>query len=146
MDRLLSLFDNRILIAAVVAWTLAQSSKAVLYGILHRHFDWRRLLGDGGMPSAHSATVASAAAAAGMVYGFDSGLFALAVILAFITCHDAMNSRQQIGKQAVVIKKLASERETDMVVALKELVGHTPSQVLVGILLGIIIGLVVGLI
>lgn len=141
----MSLIGNRILIAAVLTWVTSQLVKAALYGVIHHQFDWHRLIGDGGMPSTHSATVTAAAAACGMIYGLDSGAFALAVILAFITCHDAMHARQEIGKQAAAIKELARERESDMDIALKEFVGHTPSQVIAGIILGLVVGLVVSL-
>ncbi len=84
-------------------------------------------------------------AACGILYGLDSALFALAVLLAFITCHDAMHSRREIGKQAAVIKELAKERESEMEIALKEFVGHTPSQVIAGVVLGLAMGTVVSL-
>lgn len=80
MDLLRGILHNRILIAAVLAWTAAQVIKAVLYGLIHHHFDWRRLLGDGGMPSTHSATVTAAATACGLMNGLDSAIFALAVL------------------------------------------------------------------
>ena len=140
-----AILQNRLLIAAVLAWTLAQVIKAVLYGVIHHHFDWRRLLGDGGMPSTHSATVTAAATACGILYGLDSAVFALAVLLAFITCHDAMHSRREIGKQAAVINELAKEQECELEIALKDFVGHTPSQVIAGIILGLVVGLVVSL-
>lgn len=140
-----AILQNRILIAAVLAWTAAQIIKAVLHGVIHRHFEWHRLLGDGGMPSTHSATVTAAATACGMLYGLDSGVFALAVLLAFITCHDAMHARQEIGKQAAAIKELAKDRESDLDIVLKEFVGHTPAQVVVGIVLGLAAGLAVSL-
>ena len=140
MEALSALFHNRILIAAVLAWTAAQVIKAVLYGVIHHGFDVRRLFGDGGMPSSHSATVTAAAAACGLTCGLDSPVFAVSVILAFITCHDAMHSRQEIGKQAAVLRELTKEREDEIEIKLKEFVGHTPSQVVVGITIGLLIG------
>ncbi len=146
MDLVMDLLHNRILITAAAAWTIAQLLKAAIYALMNRRFEWRRLLGDGGMPSTHSATVTAAATACGMICGLDSGVFALAVLLAFITCHDAMHARQEIGKQAAAIKELAREQESDMDIALKEFVGHTPAQVVVGIALGFAVGLAVSLI
>ena len=141
MEMLQKLLENRILITAVLTWSVSQIIKTVLYAILHRGVEWRRLFGDGGMPSTHSATVTSAATACGILYGLDSAVFALAVLLAFITCHDAMHSRREIGRQAAVIKELAREQESEIEIALKEFVGHTPTQVVVGILLGLVMGL-----
>ena len=145
MSWIAALFHNRVLIAAVIAWTVAQLLKAILYAVMHRRFDWHRLLGDGGMPSSHSATVTAAATACAILYGLDSGTFALSLLLAFVTCHDAMNSRREIGKQAAVIKELAKDKESEMDIVLKEFVGHTPTQVVAGILLGLAVGLLVSL-
>ena len=145
MDMLSQLVDNRILITAAVTWAASQVIKTILYAVIHRRLDWGRLVGDGGMPSTHSATVTSAATACGIHCGLGSAVFALSVLLAFITCHDAMNSRREIGKQAVVIKELAKEQESELDIALKEFVGHTPTQVVVGILLGIAMGMAVNL-
>ncbi len=133
------LFANRILIAGIFAWLCAQVIKTILFAVIHRRLDFGRLVGDGGMPSGHSATVSAVAAMSCLEYGAGSPVFALSMILAVITCHDAMNSRQQIGKQAVVLNTILREMlegekpET----VLKELVGHTRSQVFAGILLGI---------
>ena len=143
METLLRLLSNRILITAILTWTVSQTIKTVLHAVINHGIDWKRLWGDGGMPSTHSATVTSAATACGILYVLDSAVFALGVLLAFITCHDAMNSRREIGKQAAVIKELAREQESDLDIALKEFVGHTPSQVVAGIVLGLVMGLVV---
>ena len=70
MDHFSLLFQNKILISALIAWCTAQVSKACLYAILYKHFDWTRLIGDGGMPSAHSATVVSAVVACGLTHHF----------------------------------------------------------------------------
>ena len=145
MDWVVQLIHNRILIAALIAWLAAQLIKTALFALMNRRVDWRRLLGDGGMPSSHSATGMAAAAACGVQCGLDSAVFAALVLLAFVTCHDAMHSRQEIGKQAAAIKELAKERENDLDIVLKEFVGHTPTQVVVGIVIGLVIGLMVSL-
>ena len=144
MDMLISLIHNRILIAAVIAWTTSQLLKTILYAVIHKGIDWTRFVGDGGMPSSHSATVTAAAACCGMTCGLDSAAFAIAFLLAFITCHDAMHSRQEIGKQAAVLKELTKDRLEDFDVVLKEFVGHTPTQVSVGVLIGLVIGIIAG--
>lgn len=136
-----ALLQNRILIAAGIAWAVSQISKTILHTIINGKLDWSRLKGDGGMPSSHSASVTALAVATGMVCGIDSPFFAIAVVFAAITCHDAMNSRREIGKHSVVLNELIKkiEQEEPFEVVLKEFVGHTPLQVLIGILVGGII-------
>ena len=140
-----ALLQNRILIAAGIAWAVSQISKTILHTIINGKLDWSRLKGDGGMPSSHSASVTALAVATGMVCGIDSALFAIAVVFAAITCHDAMNSRREIGKHSVVLNELIKkiEQEEPFEVVLKEFVGHTPLQVLIGILVGGIIAFLV---
>ena len=140
-----ALLQNRILIAAGIAWAVSQISKTILHTIMNGKQDWSRLKGDGGMPSSHSASVTALAVATGMVCGIDSALFAIAVVFAAITCHDAMNSRREIGKHSVVLNELIKkiEQEEPFEVVLKEFVGHTPLQVLIGILVGGIIAFLV---
>ena len=107
-----------------------------------RSIDFTRLIGDGGMPSGHSATVSSLATAAALVYGLGSFEFAMAFIFAIVVCKDAMGVRLETGRQAVIINdiveafnSLASEKLPEA--KLKEFVGHTPLQVIAGILLGV---------
>lgn len=140
-----ALLQNRILIAASIAWAVSQISKTILHTIINGKLDWSRLKGDGGMPSSHSACVTALAVATGMVCGIDSPFFAIAVVFAAITCHDAMNSRREIGKHSVVLNELIKkiEQEEPFEVVLKEFVGHTPLQVLIGILVGGIIAFLV---
>lgn len=140
-----ALLQNRILIAAGIAWAVSQISKTILHTIINGKLDWSRLKGDGGMPSSHSASVTALAVATGTVCGIDSPFFAIAVVFAAITCHDAMNSRREIGKHSVVLNELIKkiEQEEPFEVVLKEFVGHTPLQVLIGILVGAIIAFLV---
>ena len=104
--------------------------------------DERRLFGDGGMPSGHSATVTSLAVFCGLMHGTGSHEFAVSAILAIIVCHDAMGVRQETGKQAILINELVEIVEKLKVehrlpsIELKEFVGHTPLQVAAGICLG----------
>jgi len=116
--------------------------KTVIFAVINKGMDFRRLIGDGGMPSGHSATVSSLAAISFLVYGPASFEFAVCALLAVIVCHDAMGVRLETGKQAVVLNELiqsfsvfATEKLPE--VKLKEFVGHTPVQVLAGILIGI---------
>ena len=141
MNWLHDLISNPFLIAGVSSWLVAQVLKCFIHFIISREFSIHRLLGDGGMPSGHSATVSSVAVMSALVYGTGSFQFALSIILALIVCHDAMGVRRETGKQAVIIKDLVrvfevmtSKELPD--IKLKEFVGHTPIQVMVGVLLG----------
>ena len=142
MDWLLDRLTNRFLITGVSSWAVAQVLKTVIHFIIYKKFDISRLVGDGGMPSGHSATVTSIAVAAALFYGTGSFEFAIAAILAIIVCHDAMGVRLETGKQAVVLNELIkafndlAAEDISEDVKLKEFVGHTPIQVLAGILIG----------
>ena len=136
------LLSNGFLLVALSSWFWAQLIKTIIHAIVTKKLDWTRLVGDGGMPSGHSATVSSLATATSLVYGPGSFQFAMAVIFAIVVCKDAMGVRLETGKQAVIINDivesfnaLMSEKLTDA--KLKEFVGHTPLQVIAGILLGV---------
>ena len=148
MSFLQELVHNRIFVSAVLGWFIAQVLKTIIHLFLTKQFVAERMLGSGGMPSSHSATVCALATATGMVYGGGSFEFAIAVILAIIVMHDAMGVRRETGIQAKVInemlevftnmgKKMSPEEK------LKEFVGHTPLQVLAGAILGILIAVMV---
>lgn len=148
MDWLAQLFSNKILICSLSAWAAAQVIKPVLFAIINKSIDISRLFGDGGMPSGHSATVTSMAVSCGICYGFDSGIFAVAAIIAIVVMHDAMGVRLETGKQAKVLNELMANLQDSSLSdeeKLKELVGHTPLQVLCGALLGAIIAVIVNL-
>ena len=148
MEWLSQLVSNKILIGSLSAWVVAQILKTILYAVINKSFDIKRLFGDGGMPSGHSATVTSMAISCGIVYGFDTGIFAVAAILAIVVMHDATGVRFEAGKQAKIINDLVEhlkDREITDEEKLKELVGHTPLQVLCGALLGAIIAVVINL-
>lgn len=141
MNWLSDLICNPYLIASVGAWALAQIIKCVIEAVINHKFDIMRLWGDGGMPSAHSATVSALAVLTALREGVGSFEFALAAIFAVIVCRDAVGVRQETGKQAVLLRDLIDMLETitkeDLPeVRLKMLVGHTPLQVYAGICLG----------
>ena len=143
MEWFIDLISNRFFITGVAAWTIAQVAKAIIHAIIHKKWVWERIIGDGGMPSGHSATVTSLATISALTYGFNSFQFAVTSLLAIIVCHDAMGVRLETGKQAVIIKELAKAfedltKEDLPEVKLKEFVGHTPIQVIAGILLGVV--------
>ena len=146
LDYLADLLQNRVLLAAVAGWTAAQVLKTILVLIIEKELRLERLMGSGGMPSSHSATTCALATACSVIHGPDSTQFALASILAFIVMYDACNVRLETGKQAIAIKELQEllqkmGQKLSPEEKLKELVGHTLPQVLVGALLGTLIGL-----
>ena len=143
MTWLKELVTNPFLITSTSSWLIAQVIKVIINACVNKKLDWERLFGDGGMPSGHSATVSSLAVFAALRCGCGSFQFAVCAILAIIVCHDAMGVRQEAGKQAVVINDMVEQFEKllkqDIVdIDLKELVGHTPLQVLAGITLGVL--------
>lgn len=136
------LLTNPFLITSISSWFIAQVLKVIINAAINKKWELERLFGDGGMPSGHSATVASLAAISALVYGLGSFQFAVSAILAIIVCHDAMGVRREAGKQAQVINEivrlfdvLAAEELPE--VKLKEFVGHTPMQVIIGVTIGI---------
>lgn len=143
MEGLRELLHNDILIAGVLSWFMAQVIKTILYAVLNKEIDFSRMIGDGGMPSAHSATVTAVAAMTGLTGGFGSSLFAVACIVAIIVMHDAMGVRLETGKQAKILNEMITllealgQSKLSMEKKLKEFVGHTPTQVMAGMLLGI---------
>ncbi len=140
------LLSNRVLWIGVIAWFGAQLMKIILNGIIEKRWEFSRLFfGLGGMPSSHSAVVTSIATAVGIARGFYSVEFAISTFFAFIVMTDAAGVRRAAGRQAVVLNKIVQ----DMISGgknlssekLKELLGHTPFEVIIGALLGILIAL-----
>ena len=144
MDWLWDLLTNPYLLTALSAWAVAQVTKTILYALMNGRIDWERLFGDGGMPSGHSATVASLAVFCALMHGTHTHEFAVAAILAIIVCHDAMGVRHETGKQAMLINEIVEAFEKMTVdhelpeIVLKEFVGHTPLQVAAGITVGVL--------
>lgn len=145
MDWLIKLFTNPFLVTSLASWFVAQVLKVIINAIVNKKLDFERLVGDGGMPSGHSATVSALATMVGFTVGFDSVEFAIAAVLAVVVMHDASGVRLETSKQAAtiismveVINDYLSESDTNIKTdKLKVLVGHTPLQVLFGSLLGI---------
>ena len=147
MEWFFDLFSNKFLLTATTSWFVGQVLKTLIHWRIYRKFDIRRMFGDGGMPSCHSATVTSLATITALHFGFASFQFAITAILAIVVCHDAMGVRLETGKQAVILNEiikafddLSAEKLPE--VKLKEFVGHTPLQVIAGIILGIAIAFV----
>lgn len=142
MNWLMQLVRNPFLICPVTSWLFAQVLKVIINACITKKLDWERLVGDGGMPSGHSATVSALAATALFQCGPGSFEFALCAVLAIIVCHDAMGVRLETGKQAQLLNEIIRTVEVlskqDLPeTKLKELVGHTPIQVLAGITIGV---------
>lgn len=147
MTFLKGLIQNPVLVSGVMGWFVAQVLKTVIHLMITKEFIWERMIGSGGMPSSHSATVCALATATGIQYGSEGFPFAIAVIMAIIVMHDASGVRRETGIQARVLNEMITlfrEMGTKMSVEdkLKEFVGHTPLQVWIGALLGIIVGFI----
>ena len=151
MNYLEELLHNTILINAVTGWLCAQILKTITHLIINKKFVWERLVGDGGMPSAHSATVCALAGTTFLHCGPASPEFAIAAIFAIIVMHDAMGVRFETGKQAKILNEMMdifkSMGNSTLTAEekLKEFVGHTKLQVAMGALLGIVIAVILGL-
>jgi hypothetical protein len=142
---LCALIHNNVLIAAVLSWTIGQFLKAPLDYVLNKRWNWGIILSPGGMPSSHSALVTSVTLAIGLQEGFASPLFALSVAISMIVIYDAAGVRRQAGIHAERINEMMKsffegtgipEKE------LKEVLGHTPFEVITGVILGILISLI----
>lgn len=138
-----TIFDNRVLMAAFLAWLLAQVGKTILELFKQRKFMLSRMVSSGGMPSSHSALVTGLATATGRQFGITSGVFAITVVLASIVMYDAAGVRRAVSIQARILNQMIEEAFQGSPMAekrLRELIGHTPIQVFVGGLLGICVG------
>src|ERR687891_582781 len=138
----LVLFQNKALIAGLIAWALAQVIKIPLDYLRTRRWNWSLLLTTGGMPSSHSALMTATTVAIGLYFGLDSPVFALGVVITMVVTYDAAGVRQQAGIHAQRINVIVAEllkghpiNERD----LREVLGHTPLEVVGGILLGMVV-------
>ena len=148
MQYLTELSHNAALLCAVINWIGAQVIKTLLHTIVTRSFIPERLVGTGGMPSSHSATVCGLATAVFIKEGPASSQFAIAAILAGIVMYDALGIRRQAGKHAQILNEMIENVDTFKTIdwetlspdeRLKEFLGHTPMQVLMGAIMGIVL-------
>ena len=142
------LTSNYLINVGALAWAAAQILKTLLTWLSTGELNPERLFGAGGMPSSHSATVCGLATAVGIRYGGGSYEFAMAAILAIVVMHDAMGVRMETGRQGKVLNEMMEVftnmgKQISAEARLKEFVGHTPLQVLMGAILGIIIAVIV---
>lgn len=139
------LLSNELFISAAIAWFIAQVLKTIIHTFLTKDFNIERMYGSGGMPSSHSATVTALATASAFVHGAASSEFAISAILAIIVMYDARGVRRETGIQAKVLNdliELLKDVHNELMTIdekLKEFVGHTPLQVVIGAILGFVI-------
>ncbi len=136
------IFVNHILIAACIAWVIAQIIKVPIEYLRKRRWNWALLFSVGGMPSSHSALVTGVAHGIGLYQGFSSPLFALAFVMTVIVAYDATGIRRQAGRHASLINRMIQDLASGHPLKNEELrvvLGHTPMEALAGVALGIFI-------
>lgn len=136
----------RYLITPFAVWFGIQLFKLIWDLVETKKFNFKRILGAGGMPSSHSAVVTSLTTMIGRTYGITSPLFAMAVVFSIVVMYDAAGVRRAAGKQAELLNKIVETpglTGVEVSGKLVEVLGHTPKQVFVGALIGIIVGLIV---
>jgi len=136
---------NKYVYVPIILWVCIQTFKVIYDLVKTKKFNFKRILGAGGMPSSHSAVVTSIATLIGKYHGVDSAIFGLALMFAFVVMYDACGVRRAAGKQAKVLNEIVNTpglSGVEIQGKLQEALGHTPVQVFVGALIGIIAGLV----
>jgi len=133
---------NKVLIIPICSWAIAQLLKVIIILIQKKQLDLRYLVISGGMPSAHSAVVSALATSVALIQGLGSAAFGLSAIVALIVMYDAAGVRQSVGKQSIILNRMIRELSqrrtiTDLEHDLKEFIGHTSFQVIIGGLLGV---------
>lgn len=140
-------FTNRVFLAWFVACLIAQCAKIVLGTVRQRRFDFRWILGTGGMPSTHAAGVTALSVSVARHVGVDSALFAATLVFTIITLFDAQGVRRWSGRQAQILNKMLEDiyfKRRIQEERLKEFLGHTPTEVFAGMGVGMVTALVVG--
>ncbi len=141
---LLDLVTNRVLVAALIGWFLGQFLKVPIEYLLKRRWNWALWFGSGGMPSSHSSLSVATTLAIGLYYGFGTPLFALAFAVTMVIVYDAAGVRRQAGYHAEKINLLIEEFFRGHPISqerLKEVLGHTPKEVIGGVVLGVLVAL-----
>lgn len=135
----ITVFNNKILVITLSVWAIAQCIKVLVGIVVEKRFNFRWFIGTGGMPSSHAAGATALATTSGMHAGFDSLIFALAAVFALVTMFDAQGVRRSTGQQAEILNKILEDiywKGKLEAERLKELIGHTPIQVLTGAVIG----------
>jgi hypothetical protein len=139
------LSQNHVFVTVLVAWFIAQAAKVFLGLIAEKRFNFKWFVDTGGMPSSHAATVSALACAIGLRYGLRSPVFAITLVFAWIILMDAQGFRRSAGKQAEILNVILDDiywKKNIKEEKLKELLGHTPVEVLVGALIGILVAII----
>ncbi len=139
--------EYKYLIVPMSVWLCIQIFKVIWDLVATHKFNFKRILGAGGMPSSHSAVVTSIATMIGKTQGINSPIFALAVMFAFVVMYDAAGVRRAAGKQAKLLNKLVETPGLSNIQVqekLVEVLGHTPMQVIVGAAIGVTVGVIFG--
>ncbi len=145
MEFFINLIQNKYIYIPVLSWFGIQTFKLIYDLVTTKKFNFKRILGAGGMPSSHASVVMSLTTLIGKEYGLDSAIFAVSLIFSFIVMYDAAGVRRAAGKQAKLLNKIVETPGlTSLQVSEKlvEVLGHTPMQVFVGALIGVIIGII----
>ena len=140
--------ENKFLIVPFIVWCCIQLFKFITDFVINRKPNFRRLFGAGGMPSSHSAVVATLTTLIGKEYGLGNGIFAVSFVFSLIVMYDAAGVRRAAGKQATLLNKLVENYPNSNVIVTEKLVevlGHTPFQVLFGAVIGILVGALYGI-
>ena len=141
----LMFITNKYVYVPIILWACIQTYKVIYDLYTTKRFNFKRILGAGGMPSSHSAVVTSIATLIGKYQGVDSAIFGLALMFALVVMYDACGVRRAAGKQAKVLNEIVNTpglTGIEIQGKLQEALGHTPVQVFVGAAIGIIAGLI----
>ena len=134
-----------IILSAISANFLAQVYKFVVYYMVHKQFNFKRLFQTGGMPSSHSSFMMAMTTSVGLLTGFNSATFAIALTVTLVVMYDAAGLRRAVGRQASVLNQIVaeifSEHPNLSSQKFKELLGHTPVEVFIGALLGMAVAI-----
>ena len=145
MNDLLGFVQNKYIYVPFFLWFGIQLFKLIYDLVTTKKFNFKRIMGAGGMPSSHSAVVTGLATLVGKYEGVNTPIFAISLILAFVVMYDACGVRRAAGKQATLLNKLIETPGLSGVQVsekLVEVLGHTPTQVIVGAIIGIIVGFI----
>ena len=141
------ILEYRYLIVPFATWFFIQLFKLIYDLVTTKKFNFKRILGAGGMPSSHSAVVVALCTMIGKNYGINSAIFGLSVVFAFVVMYDAAGVRRAAGKQAKLLNKIVQTpglSNVEVTEKLQEVLGHTPTQVFVGAFIGLLVGLIFG--
>lgn len=146
MSFLSKIISNNIINVAALSWFIAQGLKGIVVLVQQKKWDFRRFSESGGMPSSHSSSVCSVATYVFLLEGFKSSLFGITLIFSLVVMYDAAGVRRAAGEQAKILNRIVRDwnklSPKKLQKELKEFLGHTKTEVFVGMLLGIFIAIV----